>query len=134
MKQLIFLAKFLCDRVESVERFATQPCHFPSEVIPPGGYAELQKVVDLPPNLKFMLSTFLILTRYIITGKQLNGVLRTRQKNVIGDLPMSFVCLGASKVLIQGYPGYQSQKVIKRGSATQGNTREATVLRKLFIN
>ena len=36
---------------------------------------ELQKVVDLPPNLKFMLSTFLILTQYEITGKQLNGVL-----------------------------------------------------------
>ena len=37
--------------------------------------SELQKVVDLPPNLKFMLSTFLILTQYIITGEQLDGVL-----------------------------------------------------------
>ena len=29
--------------------------------------AELQKLVDLPPNLKFMVSTFLILTQYKIT-------------------------------------------------------------------
>ena len=39
------------------------------------GGAELQKVVDLPPNLKFILSTFLILTQNIITGKQCDGVL-----------------------------------------------------------
>ena len=37
--------------------------------------SELQKLVDLPPNLKFMLSTFLILTQFVITGKQLAGVL-----------------------------------------------------------
>ena len=34
-----------------------------------------EKVVDLPPNLKFVLSTLLILTQYTITGKQLDGVL-----------------------------------------------------------
>ena len=59
-------------------------------------YAEMQIVVDLPPNLKFMLSTFLILTRYIITGKQLDGVLWTIQKHVIWDLPISFLCMSAS--------------------------------------
>ena len=37
MRQGIFLGNFLCDRVQGVERFATHPRHFPSQVPPPPG-------------------------------------------------------------------------------------------------
>ena len=47
-------------------------------------------------NLKLMISTFLILTKYIITEKQLNGVSWTRWKYLIGNRPIFFVCLSAS--------------------------------------
>ena len=36
---------------------------------------ELQRVVDFPPNLKLMVSPFLVLTRYKITEKHLGSVL-----------------------------------------------------------
>ena len=81
---------------------------------------ELQKVVDLPPNLKFMLSTFLILTQYIITGKQHDGVLCSRQKHVIRDLPMSLVCLSASTRALTKFIAYKEQ-------------RKPTVVKKRFI-
>ena len=35
MRQSILLGHFLCDRVQGVERFAAQPRHFPSQVLPP---------------------------------------------------------------------------------------------------
>ena len=35
MRQGILLGNFLCDRVQGVERFATHPRHFPSQVPPP---------------------------------------------------------------------------------------------------
>ena len=35
IRQGILLGKFLCDRVQGVERFATHPRHFPSQVPPP---------------------------------------------------------------------------------------------------
>ena len=35
MRQGILLDNFLCDRVQGVERFATHPRHFPSQVPPP---------------------------------------------------------------------------------------------------
>ena len=40
MRQGILLGNFLCDRVQGVERFATHPRHFPSQVPPPprGGH------------------------------------------------------------------------------------------------
>ena len=69
--------------------------------------AELQKVVDFPPNLKFMLSTFLILTQYIITGKQHDGVLCSRQKHVIRDLPIPLVCLSASIRALTKFRAYK---------------------------
>ena len=34
MRQGMLLGNFLCDRVQGVERFATQPRHFPSQVPP----------------------------------------------------------------------------------------------------
>ena len=37
MRQGILLGNFFCDRVQSVERFATHPRHFPSQVPPPPG-------------------------------------------------------------------------------------------------
>ena len=44
MKQWI-LAKFLCDRVQGVERFATHPRHFPSQVPPLGlGITQFPKI------------------------------------------------------------------------------------------
>ena len=36
--------------------------------------SELQKVVELPPNLKFMVSTFLILTQYKLLKTRLGSV------------------------------------------------------------
>ena len=40
MRQSILLGHFLCDRVQGVERFDTQPRHFPSQVPPPPGFAQ----------------------------------------------------------------------------------------------
>ena len=56
------------NRADLIE--SATPCHH-AQVVGP----ELQKVVDLPPNLKFMLSTFLMSTQYTIPGKQLHCVL-----------------------------------------------------------
>ena len=35
---MLFEAYFLCKRVQGVERFATHPFHFPSQVTPPQGF------------------------------------------------------------------------------------------------
>ena len=35
MRQGTLLAYFSCDRVQGVERFSTNPCHFPSQVLLP---------------------------------------------------------------------------------------------------
>ena len=91
--------KVICGKLYSVVSYKTTfwvVLPFWLLKVPIGSQAELQKVADLPSNLKFMLSTILIFTQYAITGKQLDGVLCTRQKYVIRDLPISFVCLSAS--------------------------------------
>ena len=54
--------------------------------------AESQQVAVLPPSLKFMVSTFLILTQCKITENTAGSLFCTRQKN----LPISFVCFSAS--------------------------------------
>ena len=48
-------------------------------------WAELQNVVDLPPNLKFMVSPLLILTQYKITEKQLDGVFCITHKHAVAN-------------------------------------------------
>ena len=45
MRQGILFGHFLCDRVQGVERFATHPRHFPSQV-PPIGLWESQPFVS----------------------------------------------------------------------------------------
>ena len=54
-----------------------------------------------------MLSTLLILTQNIITGKQYDGVLCSRQKHVIRDLPISLVCLSASIRALTKFRAYK---------------------------
>ena len=54
-----------------------------------------------------MLSTFLILTQYIITGKQHDGILCSRLKHVIRDLPISLVCLSASIRALTKFRAYK---------------------------
>ena len=53
---------------------------------------EVQKVVELPPNVKFMVSTFLILTQCKIT-KNTAGQCCAPDKDIV---PYQFVCFSAS--------------------------------------
>ena len=43
MRQGILLGNLLCDRVQGVERFATHPRHFSSQVPPPREFMDLSK-------------------------------------------------------------------------------------------
>ena len=47
IRQGILLGHFLCDRVQSVEKFATHPRHFPSQVPPPRELSRLGAVKPL---------------------------------------------------------------------------------------
>ena len=51
MRQGILLAHFLCDRVQGVERFPTQPRHFPNQ-IPPRFYNSTFTITHTLKTLK----------------------------------------------------------------------------------
>ena len=59
MRQGILLGNFLCDRVQGVQRFATHPRHFPSQVPPPPGYScrNYQVTSNLRPRLHDIVFT-----------------------------------------------------------------------------
>ena len=55
MRQGILLGNFLCDRVQGLERFATHPRHFPSQVAPPPKTAP----INLDKNAREKRFTFI---------------------------------------------------------------------------